>query len=118
MKKFLIFLFVLIALAVVAVVTCPDRDAHKDAIMSVLDQKIDEIVASESSSELSALGTAIGTSLAEFAVDKRLTVKNYFVFSTGEMLLDEEPRRLSVGVFGHVFTFSKEDLDKMLEEAM
>ena len=41
MKKFLITLSILlIALAGIAVVTCPDRQAHKDAIMSVVNEKI------------------------------------------------------------------------------
>lgn len=42
MKKFLITLLVLVGLACVALVTCPDRDAHKQAIMTVVNEKLNE----------------------------------------------------------------------------
>ncbi len=115
MKRFIIFLLVLLAIAAVAVVTCPDRQAHKDAIMSVVNEKINEVMGQEEDSDLALFGSAIGSSVVSYALDNRLTYKNHFVYSTCEILREDGPQRLSVGVFGHVFTFSKEDLDRALE---
>lgn len=115
MKRFIIFLLVLLAIAAVAVVTCPDRQAHKDAIMSVVNEKISEVMGQEEDSDLALFGSAIGSSVVSYALDNRLTYKNHFVYSTCETLREDGPHRLSVGVFGHVFTFSKEDLDRALE---
>ena len=115
MKKVLIALLVVLVIGAVAVVTCPDRQAHKDAIMAVVNESInDELGTPDPESQgLSAIFGSIGSSVAGYFIDNRLTVKNHFVFSTGELRdLDGENKRVSLGVFGHVFTFDKEDLKK------
>ena len=119
MKKFLIALAVVIAIAGIAVVTCPDKQAHKDAIMSVINEKINESVSKDSTKGdegIALFASSLGSGIVGYVLDNRLTVKNRFVFSTGELnKLDGTSERLSVGVFGHVFTFSKDDLDKALD---
>ena len=42
MKKLIIALVVILAVGAVAVMTCPDKQAHKDAIMSVVNEKIND----------------------------------------------------------------------------
>ena len=120
MKKFFITLAVLLVVLVgVGVMTCPDKQAHKDAIMSVINEKINESVSTDSSEGddgIALFASSLGSGIVGYVLDNRLTVKNHFVFSTGELKkLDGASERLSVGVFGHVFTFSKEDLDKALD---
>ena len=120
MKKFFITIAILlVVLAGVGVVTCPNKQAHKDAIMSVINEKINESVSKDSSEGdegIALFASSLGSGIVGYVLDNRLTVKNYFVFSTGELnKLDGTSERLSVGVFGHVFTFSKEDLDKALD---
>lgn len=120
MKKFFITLAILlVVLAGVGVVTCPDKQAHKDAIMSVINEKINESVSKDSSEGdegIALFASSLGSGIVGYVLDNRLTVKNHFVFSTGELnKLDGTSERLSVGVFGHVFTFSKEDLDKAMD---
>ena len=120
MKKLLIALAVVIAIAGIAVVTCPDKPAHKDAIMSVINEKINESLnPSEGDEGIALFAGSLGSGIVGYVLDNRLTVRNHFVFSTGVIKdLNGEDQRLSVGVFGHVFTFSKEDLDKALEGIM
>lgn len=120
MKKFFITLAVLlVVLAGVGVMTCPDKQAHKDAIMSVINEKINESVSKDSTEGdegIALFASSLGSGIVGYVLDNRLTVKNHFVFSTGELnKLDGTSERLSVGVFGHVFTFSKDDLDKALD---
>lgn len=116
MKKSLITLLILLGLGAVAVISCPDRQDHKDAIMEVVSGAInDELQTSDKDSqEISAFfGSigSIGSSVAGYLLDNRLTVKNYFVFSVGELKdLDGVDQKVSVGVFGHVFTGGKEQL--------
>ena len=120
MKKFFITLAVLlVVLAGVGVMTCPDKQAHKEAIMSVINEKINESVSKDSTEGdegIALFASSLGSGIVGYVLDNRLTVKNHFVFSTGELnKLDGTSERLSVGVFGHVFTFSKDDLDKALD---
>ena len=118
MKKLLITLLVLLGLGAVAVISCPDRQDHKDAIMEVVSGAInDELQTSDKDSqEISAFFGSIGSSVAGYLLDNRLTVKNYFVFSVGELKdLEGVDQKVSVGVFGHVFTGGKEQLKKAIK---
>lgn len=119
MKKALIAIIAVLIIGAAAVVTCPDKQAHKDAIMAVVNEKInDELKTDDEEMQgLSVLFGSIGSGVAGYVIDNRLTVKNHFLWSTGEIQnLDGEMKQVSVGVFGHVFTFSKEDLNKAMEQ--
>lgn len=113
MKKLLITLLVLLGLGAVAVVSCPDRQDHKDAIMEVVSDAIsDELQTTDKDSQgISAFLGSLGSNVAGYLLENRLTVKNYFVFSVGELKdLDGADQKVSVGVFGHVFTGGKEQI--------
>jgi len=121
MKKALIAIIVILIVGVAAVVTCPDKQAHKDAIMAVVNEKINEELKTDDAElqGLSALFGSLGSGIAGGIVDNRLVVKNHFLWSTGEFQnLDGEYNKISVGVFGHIFTFNKEDLDKAIDKAL
>lgn len=66
MKKLVITLLVFLGIGAVAVVTCPDRQAHKDAIMDVVNASIrDEMNPTSSDEEgLSMLFGSIGSSVS------------------------------------------------------
>ena len=120
MKKTIIIALVsVIVLAGVAIVTCPDKQDHKDAIMAVVNEKINDSMGVSSSLEedgIALIFSSIGSGIVGRLIDNRLNVRNNFVFSVGEIqLTDGRTERLSVGVFGHVFTMSKEDLDEALD---
>ena len=121
MKKAIISLLVIIALACVAIVSCPDKQDHKDAIMAVVNEKINEELKTDDADlqGLSALFGSLGSGIASGIVENRLVVKNHFLWSTGEIQnLDGEYNQISVGVFGHIFTFNKEDMDKAIDNAL
>lgn len=50
-KTILIALVSVIVLAIVAIVTCPDKQDHKDAIMAVVNEKINDSMGVSSSLE-------------------------------------------------------------------
>ena len=121
MKKVLIAITAVSIVCAAAVVTCPDKQAHKDAIMAVVNEKINEELKTDDAEwqGLSALFGSLGTGIAGGIIENRLVVKNHFLWSTGEIQnLDGEYDRISVGVFGHIFTFNKEDLDKAIDNAL
>ena len=51
MKKFLLFLLLLVFLCSIAVVSCPDRDAHKDAIVAVVKDGLTDVVTADSTNK-------------------------------------------------------------------
>ena len=88
--------------------------------MSVINEKINDELHpdDEDIMGLSVLFGSIGTGIADRVVDNRLSVDNRFLWSVGRFKdFDGNYRKVSVGVFGHIFTFNKEDLDKALEDA-
>ncbi len=119
MKKVITVLVLVALVGAVAVVTCPDKQAHQEAIMSVINEKIyDELQTENTEMQvISAWVGSLGSTFASSIVDNRLTVKNHFLWSSGELKdLEGNSLRVSVGVFGHVYTFDKEDLDNAIEE--
>ena len=121
MKNAIIALATVLIVCAAAVMTCPDKQAHKDAIMDVVNEKINEELKTDDDEMqgLSALFGSIGSGIAGRIVDNRLIVKNHFLWSTGEFQdLDGAYKQISVGVFGHIFTINKDDLDKAIDEAL
>lgn len=116
-KKSTLSIVLLVALVVVAVVTCPDEQAHKRTIASALNgavnEKIDQKVAGEDYGIIASMvGGALSKYAVDFVVESKVRVENHFVCSIGRMTWKGEEKVCSIGCFGHVFCPSKE---KMLE---
>ena len=119
MKKFLITLLIIVGLAAVCIVTCPDKQDHKDALMDVVNSKLNQEMNKISEDEgLALFGSALGSKIVEVVLDNKLEVKNCFVFSRGLMDTSEGVNTVSIGVLGHVFTTSKEKFSKAFDEAV
>ena len=120
MKK-LILLIVIIAIALVGVVTCPQKDAHTDALMKLvnvaLDTELSKYAKTEAEMGFAMLGSVIGSGIAEMVIDKKLMVDNYVVCSIGRVLLDGEEKVVSVGCFNHVFTMPEDKLKEELKKS-
>ena len=116
LKKFLLFILVLVIIAGVCVVTCPDKAAHCKALKDVLNTVLtEELSSDESDADLVMFGSMIGTGLGGLVIDNMLKVDNYFVCSVGTITYDGETKVVSVGVLNHIFTPDKEDLKKAAE---
>jgi hypothetical protein len=111
------------------VFTCPDRQKHEEAIQEVtkawVGDKVDENMGSITGMG-GVFGDLINKALKEltgFGTDKvissYLDVTNYLVCSVGRMSIgNNEKKMVSLGLFGHVFTFGKEDIEKAWSKAM
>lgn len=78
MKKFLLFILVLVIIAGVCVVTCPDKAAHCKALKDVLNTVLtEELSSDESDADLVMFGSMIGTGLGGLVIDNMLKVDNY-----------------------------------------
>ena len=119
MKK-LLGLFCVIVIAAAMVVTCPDKNAHMDAIRDEFSMAIDDIMADDVKSEGANAAYQFVKSLAlpllETVWKNKLDYSNYFVLSTTAVKDEEEEKTVSIRVFGHVFTFDREDVVKEFEK--
>ena len=116
-RKRVIVLLCIAAVIGVAILSCPDRQDHRDAIIAM----VNEVVAEKSTLDEEDAGWALlGQSLvkeaSEWILEGGLTVKNHFVFSTGKFNTDSGEKLISFGIFGHVFTFGRKALGENLDE--
>ncbi len=120
MKGFLYTLLIVFALSLVCIVTCPDKDAHSDALMKLFNvawqTELAEVGINENEG-LALFGSALGSGIAEYVIEKQLIVDNYFVCSIGRFIYEGEENIVSVGVLNHIFTKSEEELLRELEDA-
>ena len=125
----LIAALILAILFATMVFTCPSRTDHEAAIQEVTKAWVGDKV-DESLEGITGVGGVFGDlinkalkELTGFGTDKvisnYLDVKNYVICSVGSMKIkDNEEKMVSLGVFGHVFTFGKEDIEKAWTRAM
>ena len=67
---------------------------------------------------LTNLGKSVTVKTIELALNTKLKEHNYLVLNTTYVRLKGEEKQLSLGLFGHVFTFDKEMLHEKLAEAL
>ena len=90
--------WILIGLVVlIAIMTCPDQQDHREAIQKEL---VGDAVDSSD-----ALASAIGGLFVGAVLEGTLNVKNYLLFSVGKINnpFTGESKTVSWGLFGHVF---------------
>ena len=114
MKKFFIIVIIIVLVAGVCVITCPNKQAHKDAIMELVNSKLNKELDKSVEADGAVFVSALGSKIIEFVLDNRLEVKNYFVCSIG--LLGSEKKTITFGLLGHVFTtISKEEFSNLID---
>ena len=67
---------------------------------------------------LTNLGKNVVVKTIEVALNSKLKMHDYLLWNTTYVRLDGEDKMLSLGMFGHVFTFDKEMLEEKLKESL
>lgn len=123
-SKALILLVIAAVIAGIAIVTCPDEQAHKAVLTDVVSSAItDEATGEDSSFDNSDVVSKMFKQMSNSwtrevvaaAVDNLIHVDNHFLFSTGKVRFGGKENTVSLGVFGHVFTVDKGFLRKAAE---
>lgn len=116
MKKFLLFILILVAVAGVCVITCPDKEAHSEALKDLVNTVLtEELAEGETDAGFVAFGSMLGTGIAGIVLDNTLKVDNHFVCSVGTITYAGKTKIVSIGILNHVFTSDKEDFKQALE---
>lgn len=108
-----------------AAMTCPDKEAHRKALLeqanSYVDEKVDEAVGTKGiggaiGKGLKAVKQAVGSPAASLLINEKLEVDDYGIVSIGKLKKGGKKQMVSVGVYGHVFTPSNEMIDDALNK--
>lgn len=109
MKKSTLSIVLVVALVVVAFITCPDEKAHKQELATVMNSAVNAKIDQD---DYGIVGSLVGGALSKYAVDfvieSRVHIENHWVYSVGRISWKGEDNVCSVGCFGHVFCPSKE----------
>ena len=114
-KKYLIFA-VMSMIILVAVLTNPDQDRHKEVIRNELNSYFQQNM-TESDDKLEQIGQTVGMMLRGAFIDGMInnlvSTDNYLLFSTTKITLDGKTKIIGIGAFGNVFLINK--LNKVME---
>lgn len=105
--------------------TCPDKDAHKEAMKTTINKafesKMSESFTKEESKNdifqgISILGSMLVSNIADSMLDAKMEVKNYVFFSIGAINHDGKSQTVSLGILNNVYTCSEEDLKTYIDK--
>lgn len=125
MKKF-ITLIVVVVFVVVAVVTCPDRQQHYGVLKQEMDKVMSTVIHDQVGADdslfgfgLATIGSTLASKLIENIVESTLEVKDYYVFSTGNVTISGKTKTVSIGFLGHVIpTFDADDVKEAVDKKL
>lgn len=122
MKKTLFF-FTLVLIALVAIMTCPSREMHKEEVHRLMNSLLQKEILADGDEEQSSgeflasqFLSALGNGFVGLALVNHLEVENYFVFSVGKIRSDGETYAISYGVFNHIFLMEKQLTERLNQD--
>ena len=128
MKKLTIKLtlvIVAVGALILLALTCPDKDAHKEAMKTTINKafehKMSDTFTDEESKNdifqgITMLGSMLVNNIADSMLDTKMEVKNYIFFSIGAINHDGKSQTISFGILNNVYTCSEEDLKPYLDK--
>lgn len=118
MKKLLSIIIILL-IGIIMVLTRPSKEEHREAMLKVVKEYVDEETSRAIGINLfGRVGSDILVRTMGVLLDTQLKENNYYFFNTTSVYFKGKEQMLSVGLFGHVFTFDKEMLREKLEPAL
>ena len=116
----LLIALIVLALAVgAAALTNPSKETHQKELSGILSEAIKETLKTKNTSgfELDAVYDKVVPRIIENVSNELLDYNNYFVFSTCNLKTDEN-KRATIGAFGKVYTADKDEVKKVLMDAL
>ena len=108
----------LLAVALVAIVTCPGKDKHVEKIAYTVSNVVDDETKGFGKFAISLIDELTGKDIVKRSVDKVITVDDYSLLSIGKMEWQGKEHITSVGIFGMVFTMPEEMMKDKLRKAI
>lgn len=117
MKKFLFLIVLLVAVGLTLMATCPEREAHMEAVKSVTTSVVNsEMDQSGIDGAIASIGTALGVNVVDAYLKNNLVIRDHTFYNVGTINYEGEPRIISVGIFNHVFTIDEETAREYIKE--
>lgn len=115
MKKLHIILAIVAVILIIAALTNPHTQRHKEAVKEKLTAYMEEKMKGSSGLDglfgkgNAGLGGIFGKALIASAVDNIVSSDNYLFFSLTKVKFDERSKVVGMGVFGNIILFGNVD---------
>ena len=106
---------VVLGILVIAALTCPKKSQHVEVLSERFSSALSDRAGQEDDTKI--LGAILGSALAKQIINTYLAVDDYVLFSVGTFKYQGEDNVISIGAFGHIFTVSREELKRRMEES-
>ena len=119
MKKFLSLIVFLAVVAGALIATCPDRNAHLEAIKSVVSEVANEEMDKQSNiltTGLASISTMLTINMADTYLKSNLIIRDHTFYNIGYINYNDDLRMISFGILNHVFTLDKETAKEIMKE--
>lgn len=123
MKNNYIVLALIGFIVILAVLTNPNQDRHKEVLKSKLNTILQQSLSDEFSDTtnvwnetIQGFGTVFGNLIIDGIISTTLSTDNYLVFSTTKITYEGDAKIIGIGAFGNVFITSK--LDEAVKEGL
>lgn len=119
MKKSTLSIIVIALVGLIMLVTCPKENDHKETICLAINEAVDEKVGDSGFSLEGLIKYGAKYTIkeaAELFIDSNVEVQSYGLVSIGRYTFNGHNDIISVGMFNHVFTMSKEDILREVEK--
>lgn len=123
MKKSYVFLTIIGVILLVAILTNPNQDRHKEVLKNKLNAVIQKEMANKADQSDDgfgqageALGMMFGSAIVDRMIDNMVSADNYVLFSITKITVKGESKTIGVGVFGNVYLVK--ELDDKLNNAL
>lgn len=126
MKLRYLFIFIIILLAGSLFFTNPDKEMHqafiKDKLTSIMNQKVEDELNENKDPNLNFLAEfskniipVISDKIVTYMMDTHIRRENYYLFSTIEILYNDQWKTIGLGIFDKMFLFPKveEEIQKL-----
>ena len=100
-------------LLLIAMLTCPKKQDHIQALAEKLAAQTD---LSGETNKLDALFTVAFNKLSEYTLEASVTTDDYLFFSIGKLFHKDSKVAVSFGLFGHVFTVPLSKLQELIQD--
>lgn len=116
MKRFIVFLLVLLFIAIAMVITCPEEDVHKERVSLKLKELYSETIVSRVETDDGIMGlfreyAIVGLQLLDVFSDSDtyFEINNYYLCNIGKLKINGKSSIVSIGLFNHVYLIDNFD---------
>lgn len=104
MKKSYLVVIIIALILLVAVLTNPNPERHREAVKTKLNAYMQQTMKDNGSeTEGQAFGALIGGALIDRMVETVVSTDSYLIFSTTKVTWEGKTRVIGFGVFGNVY---------------